>query len=161
MTVKIKKVLGFVMALVMVLSTGIGSSQALAAGNGEIKVTGTTEGKTYSIYKIFDLTLGGGDKDKVSYTIAHEWEEFFATGAGKTYIVDENTTEKLNPIVVDQKVMGINITESNVAAFAKDVMAVIGDKTKAATQEATGTTLTFSNLELGYYLVHPEGATRP
>lgn len=57
MTKKIKSLLAIMMALVMILSASFGSSKVLAAGdNGEIKVTGATEGKSYSIYKIFDVT---------------------------------------------------------------------------------------------------------
>ena len=40
MTKQIKSLLGIMMALVMILSAGFGSSKVLAAGdNGEIKVT--------------------------------------------------------------------------------------------------------------------------
>lgn len=160
MTKKIKSLLGIMMALVMILSAGFGSSKVLAAGaNGEIKVTGTTQGKSYSAYKIFDLTQSG---ENVSYTIAQEWEDFFTNGAGKEYIADKNNEQgNLNPIVVSGAVKYINITNENIADFAKAAMGELNKEgiKKTKTQKALGDSVTFSELELGYYLVHPEGAT--
>lgn len=160
MTKKFKSLLGIMMALVMILSAGFGSSKVLAAGdNGEIKVTGTTQGKSYSAYKIFDLTQSGKN---VSYTIAQEWEDFFTNGAGKEYIADKNNEQgNLNPIVVSGAVKYINITNENIADFAKAALGELNKEgiTKTQTKIADSETLTFSELELGYYLVHPEGAT--
>ena len=158
MTKKIKSLLGIMMALVMILSAGFGSSKVLAAGdNGEIKVTGTTQGKSYSAYKIFDLTQSG---ENVSYTIAKEWEDFFTTGSGTKYIVKDNSG-KLNPIVVNGEIKYINITESNIAEFAKAALGELNKEgiKKTQTKKALEDSVTFSGLELGYYLVHPEGAT--
>jgi hypothetical protein len=135
----------------------MGLNTAFADGAGSITVKGTTEGKTYGIYKIFDLTY---KDDNVSYTIADEWKDFFTKGNGKEFIVDQNNaSNSLNPIVVDGKVKYINITEANVAKFAKTAMAEMADKTRQDVQTATGETLTFTGLALGYYLVHPEGAS--
>ena len=160
MTKKIKRILGIMMALVMILSAGFGSSKVLAAGaNGEIKVTGTTQDKSYSAYKIFDLTQSG---ENVSYTIAKEWEDFFTDGAGKKYIADKNNEQgNLNPIVVNGTVKYINITNENIAAFAKAALDELNKEgiKKTKTEKALGDSVTFSGLELGYYLVHPEGAT--
>lgn len=158
MTKKIKSLLGIMMALVMILSAGFGSSKVLAAGgNGEIKVTGTTQGKSYSAYKIFDLTQSGKN---VSYTIAKKWEGFFTTGAGTKYIVKDNSG-KLNPIVVGGEIKYINITGSNIEEFAKAALGELNKEgiKKTKTEKASGNSVTFSELELGYYLVHPEGAT--
>ncbi|RVU55786.1 SpaH/EbpB family LPXTG-anchored major pilin [Anaerosphaera multitolerans] len=156
MTKKFKSLLGIMMALVMILSAGFGSSKVLAAGgNGEIKVTGTTQDKSYSAYKIFDLTQSG---ENVSYTIAKEWEDFFTNGAGKDYIIGENTGGKLNPIVVGSETKYINITDENIAEFAKVANAEIKNQTPTKTEKANGTELTFTGLELGYYMIHPEGA---
>ncbi|MBE2949731.1 SpaH/EbpB family LPXTG-anchored major pilin [Anoxybacillus flavithermus] len=160
MTKKIKSLLGIMMALAMILSAGFGSSKVLAAGgNGEIEVTGTTQGKSYSIYKIFDLTQSG---ENVSYTIAKEWEDFFTNGAGKEYIADKNNEQgNLNPIVVSGAVKYINITNENIADFAKAALGELNKESikKTQTKKALGDSVTFSGLELGYYLVHPEGAT--
>lgn len=156
MTSKIKKILGLMLVLAMILSTGLVNKKAFAAGeSGEIKLSGTQEGKTYSIYKIFDLTQRG---DKFSYTISDEWKTFFASGEGKSYIVETNETGNLNPIVVDGKTKYINITDNNIAEFAQVANKEIQNQSPSDTKKATGDTLEFTGLKLGYYLVHPKGA---
>ncbi|MDO5018807.1 MAG: SpaH/EbpB family LPXTG-anchored major pilin [Lagierella massiliensis] len=152
---KINKIFGLLMTLAILLSS-LGANHVYAAGNGTITVNGTTVGKTYGIYKIFDLTHQG---ENVSYTIASEWGNFFENGDGKDYIVDTDPSGKLNPIVVNGEVKYINITEDNVAEFAKAAMGQMHNKTKAGVQEASKDSIIFNNLDLGYYLVHPEGAT--
>ena len=95
-----------------------------------------------------------------SYTIADEWKDFFTKGNGKEFIVDQNNaSNSLNTIVVDGNVKYINITEDNVAEFAKKAMGEMHNKTRVGVQKATGTSLKFTGLELGYYLLHPEGAS--
>ena len=61
--------------------------------------------------------------------------------------------------VVDNEVRYINITDNNVAEFAKAAMGEMHNMTKTQVQKANDTTLTFTGLALGYYLVHPEGAS--
>lgn len=154
---KVKKMLGLMLVLAMVLSSGLINKKVFASGNdGEIKVTQTVEGKTYSIYKIFDLTQSG---DKFSYTISDEWKTFFSSGAGSQYIVDTNTSGNLNPIVVNGQTKYINITDANIAEFAQAANKEIGNQTPTATETATRGELIFTGLKLGYYLVHPKGAT--
>lgn len=153
---RIQKILGMMLALALLL-TSIGLNNAFAAGgDGKITVNGATVGKNYAVYKIFDLTY----KDKnVSYTIANEWKDFFKSEKGKEFIVDKNKDGKLNSIVVDNEVRYINITDNNVAEFAKAAMGEMHNMTKTQVQKANDTTLTFTGLALGYYLVHPEGAS--
>ena len=133
------------------------SGIAKAAGTGEIKITGTVSGKKYSLYKVFDLTYSGSN---VSYTIANEWKPFFTTGAGQSFIVTSNPSGNLNQINIDGDVKYINITNSNIQDFAKKAMAEIGKTgiTRIDRETATGTELSFTGLDLGYYMVHPEGA---
>ena len=153
---KIQKIFRMMLTLVLLL-TSMGINNVFAAENGSITVNGTTEGKTYGIYKIFDLTY---KDDNVSYTIADEWKDFFTKGNGKEFIVDQNNaSNSLNTIVVDGNVKYINITEDNVAEFAKKAMGEMHNKTRVGVQKATGTSLKFTGLELGYYLLHPEGAS--
>lgn len=160
----IKKVFGLFLALALLVGPLLGATKVFAAGNdGAIDVTGATVGKDYSAYKVFDLEYQGDKANgslKVVYTIADQWKPFFTTAPGSKYIVDQNNAAgTLNPIQVDGQNKFINITEANVADFAKDAMAALPGKTKAATQTATATTVSFTGLALGYYLVHPEGAT--
>lgn len=136
-------------------------STVSAAGAGKITVSGATEGKTYEIYKIFDLTYSGSN---VAYTIDSDWTAFF-NGDGAEYIVNENNAERtLNPITIGDEVKYINITEANKIEFSKKALAYItkaeaqiaADKTGTTAEGAT--TVEFTGLDLGYYLVYPKGA---
>lgn len=122
---------------------------------GSITVNNTVNGKVYNIYKVFDLTHSG---DKVSYTIAPEWEDFFKE-TGAEYISDTNTGNSLNPIIVKGAVKYINITDDNVAKFAQDALAFAGSKTPTESAAANGESHKFAGLSLGYYLVYPQGAS--
>ncbi len=140
--------------LTFILSLSI-TNTVLAVNEGSIIVNGTKEGKTYEIYKIFDLTYSGNN---VAYTIDSDWETFF-TGDGAKYIVDENK-DSLNQITIGNETKYINITDDNVEEFTNDALiyasTLEGDD---GSKVATDTSLTFDNLELGYYLVYPQGAT--
>lgn len=128
---------------------------------GSIKVTQTVAGKVYRIYRIFDLNYVGSGKDlKVSYEMNDDWKPFFETEAGSEYLQSEKGAG-LDQIVVDGEVKYINITEGNIEKFAKDALvyaAPLGAD-KYIEETATGTTLTFDSLPLGYYLIYPVGAT--
>ena len=125
----IKKI--FLVALTFVMSVFM--INTVSATTGTITIENTTAGKTYELYKIFDLTYNGS---KVSYTIATSWETFFTTGEGAAYIVDTNLAE------FTQKAL----------AYAANL------STSDAERLATGTTEEINGLALGYYLVYPRGA---
>ena len=149
---KMKRFLGLLLAVIMVLSMSVA---AFAAGEGSITISGTVSGKTYELYKIFDLTQSG---DNVAYTIDADWTAFFE-GDGKDYIVETDITGSLNQIVVDGSVKYINITDANVADFstaAQDYAADLAEADQTAT--GTGSDVTVGGLDLGYYLVYPKGA---
>lgn len=132
-----------------------------AEGIGTITINGTTEGKTYEIYKIFDLTYSGSN---VSYTIDNDWINFFNEGGlGESYIVDENNQDNsLNPITIGNITKYINITESNKVEFSEIALEYIASNNLTSDSAKVGdetTTVEFTNLDLGYYLVYPKGAT--
>lgn len=150
---KIKKI--FSLLLTLVLSFCMVNTVS-AEGTGSIKVKDTTEGKTYEIYKIFNLTYKGSN---VAYTIDSDWTSFFE-GDGSLYIVDANNDEgTLNPITIGSATKYIDITDSNVMAFTQKALAYATGIAFDQSAEATSDTLTFSGLDLGYYLVYPKGAT--
>lgn len=149
----IKKLFLGLLTLLLSVST---FNIALADNNeGSILVNGTKEGKVYEIYKIFDLTYSGSN---VSYTIDEDWVSFF-DNAGKDFIIDTNSGN-LNPITIGSTTKYINITEGNVNDFTKLALVYATSITgNDGSKKAEGTSLTFDNLELGYYLVYPQGAT--
>ena len=104
-----------------------------------------------------------GKYTAVAYTINSDWADFFKTGApGAAYIVATDSGN-LNPIVVDGTTKYINITDSNVAGFAKAAFDFAQKNSILATAskdvEKGATSVKFENLELGYYMVYPKGAS--
>lgn len=139
-----KKILNTLLVLVMVLVL-IPTTFVSAAGTGSITVTNAVSGKTYSIYKIFDLESYVKDK-AYTYTIAEDskWYAFVTTGAGKDYV----TLTASNPetvYVVTWK------EDASAADFSRLALAYAKDNNIEATK--SNTTGVFTELELGYYLV--------
>lgn len=162
----LSKLFAMALALIMVMALTVPAMAAAPAETGSITVNNAVNEKTYIIYRIFDLkqVAGSGTTEataKVSYTIADKWTGFFAAGEdGAQYIVADQGS-LTNQIVVDGVTKWINITEANVAEFAQDALAYALENSTANDGEkaADGSTVTFSGLALGYYMVYPKGAT--
>ena len=139
----------------MVLAAGT----TVFAADGELTVNGTTEGKTYDIYKIFDLTKEAGGTG-VAYTVDSDWENFFFNGGPGSAYVTTTQTPGLNTLTYNGTTYYINITDSNVAQLAQDALKYAAAKTPDTSKTADNSgSVKFTNLDLGYYLVYPKGAT--
>ena len=115
----------FSILLVVAMLVVAMATTAFAEENpGSITIKDAVAGKTYDLYKIFDLTYAGeGEELKVAYTIAEGWTEFFA-GEGSGYIAaSNNEAGTLNPIAIGNETKYMNITEENVTEFAQDALA--------------------------------------
>lgn len=168
---KMKNIFAVLIAMIMVL--GMSTTVFAAGPTGSIEInnpkTDPNNDKTnYEAYKILDMTTNGvqdanGNYSAVAYTINSAWTNFFEAGApGADYIVDTNSGS-LNPIVVNGETKYINIIDTNVAAFAKAAFEYAQKNNISATdtkEVAKGaTTVKFDELELGYYMVYPKGAS--
>ena len=155
----IKKIAVIMLSVLMVLGM---ASVVSAEGAGTTAATGTIEignaisGQKYTIYKLLDLESYDEANNLYSYKPATtEWDEFFRTGDGKDY-VEINA----NGYVTWKAVAGEDSTkmEARAAELAQKALAY-ADKTNGVNpveqKEATGegSTVTFDNLNLGYYLV--------
>ena len=142
-----KKLFAALLAAALVLAMAVPAFAVTNATKGSIKIDGTVSGETYTIYKLFNLDSYDAESNTYSYTVESDWEGFFKTGAGGNYI----TLDGQNPptwTAADEN------DSTTVAAFAKAALAWAADKKISGTKEtATGDTVTFSNLDLGYYLV--------
>lgn len=138
---------------------------------GKITINETIQGKSYELYKIFDLTYSKTDSGtNVSYTIDSDWEGFFSDKGSKYISVSNEDAEGknlgLNPITVitgENKVTKyINITDDNIEEFSKAAqeyaMGLDNDAIDSSV-EAEGATTVVDNLLLGYYLVYPVDAS--
>ena len=154
-----KKLFKIIMVLALAITCLMQSTLVNADENGSITITNAEIGKTYSIYKLFDLesysTTGTG---AYTYTIDtnSKWYDFVENGDGKTYITltDYEGTKKIVSWNTN------NNTASDHAKFAK--LALIYAKTLVnsnpkisadKTANAETTTVEFTNLDLGYYLI--------
>mgnify|MGYP004652370949 CR=1 FL=1 len=147
MNKKLKKLLALFMAAALVLAMALPAFAETNSGtNGSIKIDGTVSGETYTIYKLFNLDSYDAASKAYSYTVVEAWEAFFKTGAGKDYITLDGQGHPTWDAAKSQ--------ESDRAEFAKLALKWAADNKITGTEEtATGNTVTFSDLGLGYYLV--------
>lgn len=137
-----KSIFAVILALTLVFASGI---VAFAAGEGKITIDNAVIDQTYSIYRIFDIASHADDYSGVIYKVSTKWTDFFKAGAAGLNYVDVNSEN-----VVTWK------DGADAAAFAADAYAFAAAKGIKEDDKAKATTGTveFSNLELGYYLVH-------
>ena len=151
--------LAVLVLIVSVFTVNVAANEA----NGKITIKDAEAGRTYDIYKIFDLTYSGSEKENVAYTVDSDWVGFFfgETAKGKAYIVTENSGS-LNSLTYNGVKYYINITEANVVQFAKAALEYARtqnvDETTSKTPTVNGDVV-FENLPHGYYLIYPVGAT--
>lgn len=138
------------LALVMILSLGVTAFAdevtPSTTGSGSITIDNAVKDKVYTIYRIFDIDSYNEDYSAFNYKVSDKWGSFFKKdAAGLTYVdIDE---------------MGYVTAKSgfDAAKFAEAALAFT--KTEGATIDndgtatASGSTVTFNNLTLGYYLV--------
>ncbi len=139
-----KRVVSTLLALVLVLAL---AGTAAAAGEGSITIDNAVVGKTYTIYRIFDLDSHSEDYQALNYKVSAKWDEFFKTGAeGLNYVdIDElgYVTWKENASAADFAAKAI--------AFATANSIDHDGQTKATSGEVK-----FTGLDLGYYLVQSD-----
>lgn len=137
-----KKLFAALLAAALVLAMAVPAFAETNVTKGSIKIDHTVSGETYTIYRMFKLDSYNAESNTYSYTVEPAWETFFSTGAGSSYIdLDSNGHPTWK-------------TGAAAAAFAKAALTWAADKKISGTKEtATGDTVTFSDLGLGYYLV--------
>lgn len=153
----VSRFMAVLMAMTMILSMSM-TAFAAEAPKGTLTVNNTVAGKTLDLYQIFTATKNG---DNVAYTLNSAYEGFFQSKiSGASTLTGEALSEKAYEYVKTQ----VGPDGSNGAAFAKDIMGWILGNT--ATVEAThttaittDTTTVINNLDYGYYVVYPVGAT--
>ena len=161
----------FLAVLVLIVSVFTVNVAAEEAGDttgvtkpGKITISNAKAERTYDIYKIFDLTYSGSN---VAYTIDEDWVGFFfgKNAAGEDFIAknnkDDAANQALNPIAYNGTTYRMNIvTEEDAVELARLALEYARDLKEDASKTATADgELEFANLDLGYYLVYPQGAT--
>ena len=153
----VSRLMAVLMAMTMILSMSM-TAFAAEASKGTLTVNNTVAGKTLDLYQIFTATKS---ENNVAYTLNSAYEGFFKT---KVENGSSLSGEALSEAAYNYVKTQVGTDGSNGAAFAKDIMGWILGNT--ATVEATHTTATttdtttvINNLDYGYYVVYPLGAT--
>lgn len=137
-----KKLASLLLALAMVLSMSV---TAFAAGEtGSITIDNAVKGQTYTIYEILKLESYDKTSGAYAYKATDVWNDFINSDAiDGTYVnVDDNGYVTW-------------VEGASAADFAKAAQKYAKDNSvvNQGSAEADSATVTFTNLELGYYLV--------
>ena len=142
-----KKLFAALLAAALVLAMAVPAFAVTNATKGSITINNTVKGETYTIYRMFKLDSYNAESNTYSYTVESAWENFFKTGAGRNYITLDGQNHPTWTAADEND-------STTVAAFAKAALDWAKVKGITGTAEtATSDTVTFSDLDLGYYLV--------
>lgn len=135
---KLRKMLSLIIAAVtiVVMVVPVSAEQIVDTGGGgtaSITVTNTSQGQTYTLYKLFNATQSD---DGISYTVPN----------GKSIESTNAWFEVDNAGNVLQKT-GANVATDEFKTWAE------GFGTKVTSVKATGATVTFDKLAFGYYFI--------
>ena len=155
----VSRFMAVLMAMVMILSMSM-TAFAADAPKGALTVNNTVAGKTLDLYQIFTATKSG---DNVAYTLNSAYEGFFKNNtriSGSESLTGEALSEAAYNYVKDQ----VGKDGRNGAAFAKDILGwILENKTTVDATHTTAPTTAgntvINNLDYGYYVVYPLGAT--
>ena len=140
-----KRVTSILLALALLLAL---AGTAVAEDKGSITIDNAIVGKTYTIYRIFDLNSHNTDYSAINYTVSEKWTAFFAEGApGRTYV----DIDKTYGYVVWK-------TGASPANFAAAAIKYAADNSidHDGQAGATSSIVKFDDLALGYYLVQSD-----
>lgn len=153
----ISRLMAVLMAMTMILSMSM-TAFAAEASKGTLTVNNTVAGKTLDLYQIFTATKNG---DNVAYTLNSVYEEFFKT---KVENGSSLSGEALSEAAYNYVKTQVGPDGSNGAEFAKAILGwILENDTTVATTHTTANTIAgttvINNLDYGYYVVYPLGAT--
>lgn len=156
----VSRFMAVLMAMSMILSMSM-TAFAADAPKGTLTVNNTVAGKTLDLYQIFNATKSG---DNVAYTLNSAYEGFFKTKEVNGSSLSDLSGEALSEAAYNYVKGQVGPDGSNGAAFAKDIMGWILGNTATVedthtTATTTDTTTVINNLDYGYYVVYPLGAT--
>lgn len=157
----IKKIAAIMFAFMMVVSMSCNvkadEGTTPTTGKGTITINNAIPGQTYKIYKILELESYNPNTENYAYKVTTEWKSF-VENEGQTYLTKVDGTDYVN-WVGDSTNDGANVkafAEKAIAYVRKQdspVKKYIEKKALDASVEQATTTVTFSGLDLGYYLV--------
>lgn len=160
----IKKIAAIMLSVMMVLGmcSVVGAAGSAESGKyedntGKITITGAKDGQTYTIYRILKLesfSRDDTDRDKgnYAYTVEEGWDGFVTNeSTGGAYLTKDPTSGYVTWNAT-------KTSDKDKAEFAKLALKYAIDNSKSVTstkseKTADTTSVTFTELPLGYYLV--------
>lgn len=146
-----KRFMALFAALALVLAMAAPAFADTAATTGTITVDNAVSGTTYKIYRIFELESFSGEA--YSYKPSTAWSDF----KDYTTTIDDTTVKASDFFTVNANgyVEWKKDKKDEGAAFAKLAKAYAAAKlsTNDGEESATSSTVTFSGLPMGYYLL--------
>lgn len=139
---RMKKVLSIILTFVMLLA--MAAPSFAEAETGSITINDAVVGQTYTIYQVLDLESYNASANAYAYKATTAWNTFINSDAIKGTYVE-----------VDAQGYVTWKDGADAAAFAKAVQKYAKDNsiTNQGSVTATTTTVSFTGLDLGYYLV--------
>lgn len=134
-----KKLLGFLLTVIMVCSMAMTVFADGALNGGSITIVNPTKGQTYHAYQILYLESYDADAGAYAYKASAEW---------KSWLETQTSYVSMDPSgYVTWK------TGADVAEFVKAAQGQLAGKTVAGSVTAADGAAVIDNLQLGYYLV--------
>lgn len=139
---RMKKVLSIILTFVMLLA--MAAPSFAEAETGSITINDAVVGQTYTIYQVLDLESYNASANAYAYKATTAWNTFINSDAIKGTYVE-----------VDAQGYVTWKDGADVAAFAKKAQEYAKDNRieDQGSVTATTTTVSFTELDLGYYLV--------
>ncbi len=138
----VKKVLGAMMAMFMVLAVSVTTAfAAVNDNNGKITINDAVDGHTYNAYQILVLESYDESHEAYAYKANADWANWLKT--------------QTQYVSIDAQGYVTWVEKADAAAFAKAAIAHAEEAgiQPVRTVTANGTTVEFTGLNLGYYLV--------
>lgn len=151
-----KKIFALLLVVIMVMAVGftaVGAVDAGEGGDGSITVNHAVGNTKYAIYRMLDLEVDNTNNVKAyKYTVNSDWTAFFSEGgAGSNYVnIDEKGVVTWK--ITESDAEAVSALATAAKAFAKNENNSIGEIASATAPE-DATSVEFTGLNLGYYLL--------
>ena len=149
---KMKKLVNILLVLAMVLGmipTMVNAEKSYNTNDGKITIDPAKENQVYNIYEVLKLESFDSDKGAYAYKATEAWETFINSNGIKGVYVNVDAQGYVTWVPAKDN-------EAGAAEFAAKALAYAKANNIAATatkESGNNTTVEFTGLNLGYYLV--------
>lgn len=155
----IKKLLAALLAVAMLCAMAVpalaaddAAGAATTTGEGEITIDNVVTGHTYKLYRILDLEYHA-DTKSYRYTANKTWKAFITSRSDDLRLDDKTGTVTWENEDTADNGTAIQAFANAAGTYAKDNHITEEQKITAGETTHHSTSITFSNLPLGWYLV--------